>query len=161
MLQVSQRAICSLSVISERTVAYASQWKFLWAVFSNDSWSASYVILCQQPVPKIWYWTVLTAKLQSKFFSKRLPNHSWIWVNSWHAMTVSTTIYVLQDKLLVFWSCPSIVLFASHLSYLFTFFMTLMILKNIPMVPSVTSFPSCLLFHKSSFLPFIIFDILL
>lgn len=88
MLQVShnkgQNVALLLSVICKWTVAYASQWKFLLAVFSNDSWSASEVILCQQSVPKIWYWTVLTAKLHSKFLSKRLPNHSWTRVNSWH-----------------------------------------------------------------------------
>lgn len=72
------------SVICKRTVAYAPQCKFLLAVFSNNSWSASAVILCQQSVPRIWYWTVLTAKLHSKFLSHTLPNHSWTRVNSWH-----------------------------------------------------------------------------
>lgn len=88
MLQVlhnkGQYAVLLLSVICKWTVAYASHWKFLLAVFSNDSWSSSAVILCQQSVPKIWYWTVLTAKLHSKFLSKRLTNHSWTRVNSWH-----------------------------------------------------------------------------
>lgn len=91
MLQVShnkgQYADLLLSVICKWTVAYVSQWKFLLAVFSNDSWSASAVILCQQSVPKIWYWTVLTAKLHSKFLSELLPNHSWTQVNSWHTQS--------------------------------------------------------------------------
>lgn len=88
MLQVShskgQYVALPLSVICKCTIAHASQCKFLIAVFSNNIWSASAVILCQQSVPRIWYWTVLTAKLHSKFLSHRLPNHSWTWVNSWH-----------------------------------------------------------------------------
>lgn len=79
-----QYTVLLLYVICKWTVAYASQCRrFLFAVFSNNSWSASAAI-CGQSVPKIWYWTVLTAKLHSKFLSYRPPNHSWTHVHSWH-----------------------------------------------------------------------------
>lgn len=107
-----------------------------------------------------WYWTVLTAKLHSKFLSHRPPNHLWTHVNSWHICSGQKhqNLYDAGQRLLLFWNCLPIVLFGLYSSYLyyhlFAFFKTLMIL-NIPTFSSITSFPSYFSFMKALSYPWL------